>query len=149
MDSSEDYNYHQEQNGPGFQQETLRFLADIRKWARFLSILGFVGIGFLILLGLAMGNIDTSEFGLPIPGGILGIMYTIMAAIGFFPTLFLYRFSERMKAALTDNDTEELKLAFMNLRLHYKFIGIAAIFMIVLYLLAMIFGLGTAMAGGI
>ena len=149
MDSLDDDLIPQNNYGPEFQNETLQFLDEIRKWARFLSILGFVGIGFMIIVGTAMGSIDTSEYGLPIPGGLLGIIYTIVAAIYFFPVLFLYRFSQRMKNALTDNDPEELKLAFMNLRSHYKFIGILAIIMIVMYLLVLVSGAGAALLAGI
>lgn len=37
-------------------EESKSFLREIAKWAYFLSILGFVGVGFMVILALFYGN---------------------------------------------------------------------------------------------
>ncbi len=113
------------------------------KWARYLAILGFIGLGFSIFIGfimmLFMGSAagpgrypDIFEL---ISGGLIGAIYLIMAAVYFFPVLYLYRFADNLKKALIYNDQEKLRSAFSFLRKHYRFIGIMTIAIFGLYFL--------------
>ncbi len=114
----------------------------------FLSILGFVGIGFLVLGGLFMGTFmstmsnafgDQIPGGLPMGGGFIAFIYLLLALLYFFPVFYLYKFSNYTKKALDSRDTEMLTNAFSNLKSHYKFLGIVAIIIIGLYLLMFVF----------
>lgn len=115
----------------------INFLSEIAKWAKFLAIVGFVGLGILILLGLFLSTILSSVSTIypthSIGSSLISGMYIIMAAIYFFPILYLYRFSTRLKSAITSNNEQELEEAFKNLKAHYKFIGILAIILLAFY----------------
>jgi hypothetical protein len=62
-----------------------------------------------------------------------------MGLLYFFPVLYLFNFSKKMKNALSNNKTVDFTLAFKNLKSHYKFIGIFTIVIISMYVLMFLF----------
>lgn len=125
------------------------------KWSGFLAILGFIGVGIMVILALFIGTflstMGAPAEALPIPPIALTFLYLIIAAIYFLPILYLYRFSSQIKQALRGGSPESLTSALGNLKAHYKFIGILAAIVAGLYaigiLISLIFG-ATAFAGG-
>lgn len=120
-------------------------LNSISKWAQFLSILGFIGIGFMVigaLFALMAGN--SSSFG-RFNGGMnftfLGILYLVMAVIYFFPVYYLFKFAMNMKNAVATNGSNDMNTAFSYLKAHYKFIGIFTIVILSIYLLMFLFSM--------
>lgn len=117
----------------------MSILNETRKWTKFLSILGFIGIGIMIIVGIFAGSIFSSTIDNSITGGmgfpsvLFSFIYIIMAAIYFIPVLFLFNFSNKMKVALFSNNQEALYEAFNNLKRHFKFIGILVIVLLVIY----------------
>ncbi len=73
-------------------------------------------------------------------GTMMAVIYIILAAIYFFPCLFLLRFSNKMKAALQTDDQALLTGSFQNLKIMFRFVGILTIIIIAFYLLAFIAG---------
>lgn len=131
-------------------KNAISFLLETAKWSHFLAILGFVLVGFMVLIGLFAGTLLSlipETTGLPISGGVIGIIYTIMGALYFFPALFLYKFSRKMKEAIKSYSDEELESALDNLKSHYKFIGIFAIITISLYILMFVVSIGAGIIG--
>lgn len=121
-------------------------LNETRKWTFFLSILGFVFIGLIVIGGFSIGTIMSafSDESLPFPGYAMGFVYLILGALYFFPIYYLYKFSTNMKEALLHKTEESVEDAFLNLKSHYKFVGILTIVMLSIYLL---FGIGFALVG--
>lgn len=129
----------------------LSFLKETSTWTYFLSILGFIGIGLMVLFGIffvvAMGNMPGGnpyeDFGFDM--SYFGIIYVVLGLIYFFPVLYLFNFSRKMKNALNSNNNEDLTAAFSNLKSHYKFLGVFTIVIISLYVVifvvAMIVGM--------
>lgn len=118
-----------------------RFLKEISNWSYFLSILGFVGIAFMLVIGLfysaILGAIDTegtAAYRFGYSAGI-GVFYVIVSVIYLFPIYYLFKFSRKMKKALHFKSNDDFEAAFSNLKSHYKYIGIAAIVVISLYVL--------------
>lgn len=112
-------------------------------WSMGLAILGFIGVGFMVLAGIAMlgassfiGDSLTGAF--PFPFWILSLFYLVIAALYFFPLLYLYQFSSRMKRALLYNEQQALTESCVNLGKHYKFLGIMMIALMVLYFIMII-----------
>ncbi len=107
-------------------------LNETRKWTKFIAILGFIGIAFLVLMGLFFGTFFSSMME-SIPqkttflATTMSITYIIMAIVFFFPILYLLNFSNKMKIALYYNNQEALYEAFNNLKRYYKFKGILII----------------------
>lgn len=120
------------------------YIQEIAKWAYFLAIIGFIGIGFLVLIALFAGVIFgsmTDELGMGMmSGGLISGLYLFVGAIYFFPVLYLFRFSTKAKAALQSGSDSELTDAFESLKSHYKFLGIMTIVIMSIYALFFLFG---------
>lgn len=133
------------------------FLKEIAKWSYFLSILGFIGIGFIVLAAFFagaffafIGNLTQETHNLGwIGGSFVSVIYLTIAAIYFFPIYYLYTFSSKLKIALKNNDSEILANAFENLKSHYKYIGIAALIMLSFYALILLVMIVVALSVGI
>lgn len=129
------------------------FLKETAKWAYFLSIVGFVGIGLMLIIavfagtifasmGSAMGGAFGSSF-----GAAMGFVYVFIAAIYFFPVFYLFKFSVNAKKAFRENDSEALSSSLGYLKSHYKFIGIFMAAILALYALIFVFGIIGALFG--
>lgn len=118
------------------------FLRETAKWSKFLSIIGFVGIGLMIVFALFAGAIFSAipqAKAMPFDLGIvMTITYLILAAVYFFPIYYLYQFSTKMKTALLTKNDDTLSDAFEVLKSHYKFVGVFTIIILSLYALALI-----------
>ena len=115
----------------GLTSEAVGHLDVIRKWTMFLSIIGFIMSGFLVIMGLSMGflmNLAPEANRLSgVAGALIGLLYIVVAIVYFFPFLFLFRFSKMAKQSLLSSSAPGLALAFKNLKSHYVVIGILAI----------------------
>ena len=76
------------------------FLKETSTWTYFLAILGFIGIGFMLIFGIFFGAImNNSALGdanpynnLGFSMGYFGLIYVAMALVYFFPVLYLFNF---------------------------------------------------------
>lgn len=122
----------------------LGFLKETSTWTYFLSIIGFIGLGLMIIAGLiftiTMGNMvgDNPYESLGIDVSYFGMIYIILGLIYLIPIVYLFNFSRKMKRALSSNSNEDLNAAFSNLKSHYKYLGIFTILIISLYVLALV-----------
>jgi hypothetical protein len=139
-------------------------LTNAAKWGKFLAIIGFVGIGLTVLLGLFFGAFmnllasdlynddlygdDFSSFAILSPI-FYTILYIVIAAVYFFPVLYLYKFSSRMLRAIPDQDQYALERSLGSLNRLFKFMGIVTIVILALYGFVLFFvvlgGLGSMM----
>lgn len=132
------------------------FLKETAKWAYFLSIIGFIGIGLLVLIAIFAGTffslMSNTVPGMAAAGGSFGFMfsiiYLIMALLYFFPVYFLNKFASNAKKAFRDNDSEALTNSFQYLKSHYKFIGILTVILLVLYGVILIFAVIVGLIAG-
>lgn len=122
------------------------FLRETGKWANFLSILGFIGTGFIVLLAMGMFAFGSnSMFGNRIGGGFLGfgvaIVYLLMGLLYFIPLYYLNKFANFVKDAINRNDNQKMTEAFGYLKSHYKFIGIFTIIILGVYIFIFLFAM--------
>ena len=133
-------------------QQNTSYLSEIARWGKFLSIMGFIGIGLCAIgftIVLLTGNATSSasfggtsyDMGNNMQKTILPIIMIILFLIYFFPTLYLYRFSTQMQTALRNNDQGNLNSSFGNLKSCFKFVGILTIVILCLYALLFIGGI--------
>jgi uncharacterized membrane protein len=130
------------------EELSFRFLSESAKLGKFLSIVGFVLCGLLVILALFVGTIMGTAFsqleGAGMVGGGMSIMVTIIylliAALYFFPCLYLFRFSTKMKKALNESNQAELTSSFENLKSCFKFMGIMTIVLLSIYAMVFLFG---------
>lgn len=138
-----------DENQMHINPETREFLREAAKWAYFLSIVGFVMIGFFVLLAIFAGSIFSAmgsmggQMGAAsmIGGTFLTVIYLLFAILYFFPVYYLFKFASNLKTAVRGNNSDSLSVAFSFLKSHYKFIGILTIVMIALYALVFIIGI--------
>ena len=118
------------------------------KWTFFLSIIGFIGVAFMLLAAIFM-TISLSD--LPDESSVFGslggmkyffsLFYFIMSGLYFIPMFYLYKYSSNIKTALQFSDNNLVAEAFVNLKSHHKFLGISVIVVLSLYLLILIGGI--------
>lgn len=151
-----DLNDLQQEQNLQIDNTGMLYLADTVKWAKFLAIVGFVMVGFIVIVALfagsmlsSLGSLDPQlGGGAALGGGLLTVVYLIVAIIYFIPCLYLYRFAQRTGDALNAKNQELLNEGLGNLRSLYKFMGILTAIVIGLYVLAFIGALSFASAIG-
>ena len=121
------------------------FLKETAKWTKFLAILGFVGIGLMVLGSLVMLFVPSSLMSngdFPFGGKIfMMLLYLAFAVLYYFPISYLYQFSENTKKAIENNDNNAIRDAFEFLKSHYKFMGILTIILLSFYAIIIFIGL--------
>ena len=121
------------------------FLKETAKWTKFLAILGFVGIGLMVLGSLVMlfapsSLMSNGDF--PFGGKIfMMLLYLAFAVLYYFPISYLYQFLENTKKAIENNDNNAIRDAFEFLKSHYKFMGILTIILLSFYAIIIFIGL--------
>lgn len=125
---------------------TKSHLLESAKWARFLAIVGmiFLFLGILIFIGVIafIPNMTYNEFsGINSVGLKVGFSFylILISAIGFFPLLFLLRYSNHMRSALQGNDQNLLNSSFQNLKILFRYLGIVTIIVLAMYALGIVF----------
>jgi hypothetical protein len=123
-----------------------KFLNESARWAKFLSIIGFVFCGILAIASFfapsiynktqAFRDMDPSVSGSI--STVIVILYLAFAVLLFFPCLYLNRFSVKMRTALTSIDQEDFEESFKNLKSLFKFYGIFAIILLSFYVLVFV-----------
>ena len=122
------------------------FLLETAKWAKFLSIVGFVFLGLIVLVALIAGTVGAA-FGRigAMSGGLIAVIYILIALLYFFPILYLFKASVALKEGILANDESAVTNGFENLKSHYKFLGIFTIVILSFYVLVLLFAMLGAM----
>jgi hypothetical protein len=131
-------------------QHSSAFLKEAARWGKFLSIVGFIFCGIILLVALFAGSYlagtlgrATGEHGM-VGGAFISAIYIGVALLYFFPCLYLYNFSSKMQVALRSNDQQMLNASLKNLKSCFKFLGILTIITISVYVLAIFVGIFSA-----
>ena len=130
------------------------YLAEARKWAKLLSIIGFIGLGIMVVGSFGIGAMFDRlyDYGMDSPafsGSFLVVFYLIITLVAFFPVWYLYKFSVNLGRALDGGQEEELTSSFRYLRSHYKYLGILTIIMIAFFALMMVVAFFAAFFGAL
>ena len=121
----------------------LAALYETRPWAKFLGVLGFVGVGLMVLLGL---GVMVAGFPSKAPGA-LGLFYMLAAALYVYPSLCLVRYGSAISRLLDVPDQETLAAALMQQKSFWRFMGIATVVVMVLYGVVIGIAVGIATTG--
>jgi hypothetical protein len=144
----------QRENTSFVTAEMSSYLMEAAKWGKFLAIMGYIGIGLVVLLGIGvtfMGSFSSELF----PGmggmnmGAFGLIYLALGAFYFFPVYYLHQFAVRIKQGLNSQDPQSMTTGFENLKSLFKFMGIFSIVILSIYglifLIAIVAGIAGAM----
>jgi hypothetical protein len=127
--------------------EIKSYLLVSSKWSKFLAIVGFVGMAIMMLIGLLMlvGLPFLSALSKTAPMWGIGVLYLLFGVMYYFPTLYLYRFSEKIKRGIQENDESILTDGFLNLKKMFKFVGIVMIVVLSMYALILVIAVPVAL----
>ena len=132
------------------------FLSECAKWGRFLAIIGFIFCGIMavlaffipaLIMNIPPYNAMASSLSSGSTAGMT-IMYILFALLFFFPCLYLYKFSVKMKSSLAETSQENFDESLQNLKSMFKFYGIVTIVMLSIYaLIFLVVMIGLAFQG--
>ena len=121
-------------------QDVIDKLAGTRPWVLFMSIILFIGSGFMVIGGLGIifaGSLAGMENLVAGVGfGALGFIYIAFALLYIFPALLLARYASRIKNLINHPEDATLADALDQQRKFWKFTGILTIVVFVLGILA-------------
>jgi len=110
-----------------------------KPWVRFLSILGFVSVGFMLLVAAGMvvfGVVQMAKAGAE--GAVLlgmAAVYVVFAILYLFPSRYLYQYASAIERVATARfKSPEVEQALRLQKSFWKFAGIMALVMLVLYI---------------
>lgn len=133
------------QNNLQLNDQAIDALRESAKWSMFLAIIGFIGIGFMLIAAIFMGSVmsmipnqapSTNPFGMM--KGFISVIYIVLAGLYFAPIYYLYKYASNMKSGLNFNNSDMVSNALVSLKSHHKFLGISIIVILSLYILLII-----------
>jgi len=120
-------------------------LRKTKPWVRFLSILGFVAAGFMIVAGVGVsifGLVATGDSSGPFSGALmvgLGLVYVLFSLFYIIPSRYLSRYAKAINTAMVSTSkTAAVEEALRYQKSFWKFVGIMMLVMLVLYPIAII-----------
>lgn len=143
-------------NGLVITDQSRAYLTEVAKWGKFLAIVGFISIAFMVVAGIimslfmgtAMDSLDGAGAMGFMSGTFLSMFYIVFALIYIMPILYLYRFSNKLKLALVNDNQEVLQESIMNLKSLFKFMGVFTMIILVLYAVLFLIGMVGAIFAG-
>jgi hypothetical protein len=123
----------------GVSELAVDLLRQTRPWVMFLSILAFLGCAFMLIAGLLMVGVGLMASG-PEKGiqAAVGAVYLPMAGLYVYPAIKMWGFGSAIGRLLTSKAQSDLEAALLQQKSLWKFSGIAAIVVMVLYFLVII-----------
>ncbi len=132
-------------NSSAVSQGVLAQLAGTKPWVRFMSVLMFIGAGFMLLVALVMlvagGSIAASSKTGALPAGMMSgiaILYALLAGLYIYPALKLWKYASNIGTLLISGTVLDLEAALGQQRSFWKFLGIMVIAIFVLYFVIVI-----------
>ncbi len=140
---------------------TIAMLAATKPWVRFMAVLMWIGVAFMLLAAVGMGAfsmLGLAKQGQANPFGGAGLIamaaiYGVMAFVYIYPAIKLWKYANRIGSLGSTRSVTDLDAALNEQRGFWKFIGVMTILMISLYFVAIIgfvaFGASAAMKAGV
>ena len=100
-----------------------------KMWTKFLSIMGFIMSGFVVLVGIFItlaGNLLPQAQGAKIPP-FLGLIYIFFSIFYIIPSVYLFKYSSALGRFLGNKMESELESALSYQKSFWKFTGIVCV----------------------
>lgn len=136
-------------------------LKKTKPWVRFISVMMFIGAGFMLLLAVVMAVVGSagmmqqagSPFGDKLSGTAFGVgmaaLYGLFSVLYIYPALKLWKYADRIRDLCNSMNSIDLEKALNEQRAFWKFVGVMIITMFALYfviiIVAMAIGVGAMM----
>jgi hypothetical protein len=125
----------------GISARTMELLRQTRPWVLFISILGFILAGLMVIGGLGVFAMEMMSGGTGVPAW-LGMAYIAFAAVYLFPSLYLCRYGMRIGSLLARGQVEDLERALESQKSFWRLSGIIVIAVIVVYIAVVAIAVG-------
>ena len=147
MDTNGTFEQPAAEPGLALNFEAQTYLREAGKWAYFLSILGFIGCGLLLLSAFSFGSVfarlaavEPSQLAVALAGmgGFLTFFFILIDLLYFFFAFYLFQFGDRIKKGILFHDEAHVTAALGKLKSYFKLWGITTIVAIALNVLVVI-----------
>lgn len=131
----------------GVTNLAIELLRQTRPWAMIISILCFIGSAFALLAAGGMfliGATMPTTPNTPFPMSILGLIYLPFAGLYIYPGLKLWSYGSAIARLVASRSTADLENALSQQKSFWKFSGISALVVIVLYIVGIVAMVGIA-----
>lgn len=147
MENTDNSNEQNEQMPPfSISYEMEANIYEAAKWAKVLSIIGFIGIavmlGFSALFKVSIPAVNAfSPYlkNLTLIQNSLSVLFAVPAIVFLIPTILLYQFSSRAKKGVNNTHALHLAGAFKSLNSYFKFWGILTLILVIGFIGGLIF----------
>jgi len=127
----------------------VELLRQTKPWVRLLAVLGFIGIGLMVLASFAMLALGSSMGG-GLPAGFgIGMMlaYLLMAGVQLPAVIFLNRYASRISSLVGSNAPGDLESALSAQKSFWRYIGILTLILLCIYALIFVVMIIAGVAG--
>jgi hypothetical protein len=139
----------------GVTQGTISQLERTRPWVIFMSVMAFLGAGFMILMAgfMLLAGVMGATSGAAGANAAMPIMiggaamYGIMGFLYIYPGIKMWKYGARISDLARNRTALDLESALNEQRVLWKFIGISTIAMIALLVAFMVFAMVLGVAG--
>jgi hypothetical protein len=127
--------------------EIVDLMRQTKPWVTFMAIVGFIGVVFIFIAGLAIALFGKSmgKGGLPPAAGAI---YWALGGLYIFPSLYLFRYGTAIRRVLDGAGMPALTEALGRQKSFWRFVGISMAVVMVIYALALVGMVGFGMLGG-
>ncbi|MFO1481992.1 MAG: DUF5362 family protein [Verrucomicrobiaceae bacterium] len=145
--------------GDAVSPGTIAALTATKPWVRFISVMMWIGVAFMLLAAVGMGiafafGASQAKSG-PFGGAemiVIAVVYGVMSFFYIYPALKLWGFANRIGSLAASHAVADLDAALHEQRRFWKFLGVLMIVMMCLYIVFIIgmvaFGASTALKSG-
>lgn len=102
---------------------SIEFLGDASPWMKFISILGFIFSGLMVIIAfasLAMPSVNSIGF-------LSFIIYLIAGIVMILPNIYLFNYAKKINQYIESDDTDKIETAFEMQKKYWQYVGICAI----------------------
>jgi len=119
-----------------------------RPWVMLIGVMTMIGCGLLILIGIVMGMFGLGggmgdELGAT--GGLIAVVYLLMALLYFFPGLYLLRYGRAIKEVDRIANGETIESALKQQLAFWRFVGILTLVGVGVYVLVIVIAMFAGM----
>ncbi|MCE9519267.1 MAG: DUF5362 domain-containing protein [Verrucomicrobia bacterium] len=136
-------------SGESVTQGVLLQLQKTKPWVRFMSVMVFIGAGFMLLAGVAMGVMGaagalkgtgaSSAFSAGFGFGLTAV-YALIAVLYIYPGMKLWKYANYIRDLLASRQVIDLEKALNEQRAFWKFFGVMMIVVLAIYFVIAIVG---------
>ncbi len=115
------------------------YLLDLSRWAKFLSVIGFMWCSLLFAGAFGAGYfVSVTHSKLNSLAQTVTALFILFAVMWFYPCIYLNKFSNKIYKAVKENNQDVLEDGLLNLKSAFRLFGIVTGVILTLWLIIFI-----------